>query len=99
MKAILKKSLEVSDHSFLVKDLKEPYFDPNWHFHPQYQIFLVLEGTGTKFIGDYIKPFAPGDLVFLGPNLPHLWRSDHKYFEHNPDLHTHGIVVYFTEKC
>jgi AraC-like DNA-binding protein len=99
MKPILKKSLEAPDHSFVVRELRESHFDPNWHFHPQYQIFLVLEGTGTRFIGDHIKQFSPGDLVFLGPNLPHLWRSDKQYFEMNMGLNTHGIVVYFTEEC
>jgi AraC-like DNA-binding protein len=99
MKAILKKSLEAADHSFMVKELKEAHFDPNWHFHPQYQIFLVLEGTGTRFIGDHIKPFSPGDLVFLGPNLPHLWRSDKQYFDPGFNLSTYGIVIYFTEEC
>eukprot|EP01136_Pigoraptor_vietnamica_P029661 Opistho-1_new@88011 len=80
-----------------MKELKEPYFDPNWHFHPHYQLFVVLEGTGTRFIGDNIKHFEAGDMVFVGPDLPHLWRSDEIYFQGNPELKTHGIVVYFTE--
>lgn len=80
MKRPLRKDLEPVAASFVVKQLSEPHFDPNWHFHPHYQLFLVQESTGTRFIGDSIKPFVPGDLVFLGPNLPHLWRSDEAYF-------------------
>ena len=80
MKQPLRKDLEPVAASFIVKEQVEPHFDPNWHFHPHYQLFLVVEGTGTRFIGDSIKPFGPGDLVFLGPNLPHLWRSDQAYF-------------------
>ncbi|GAB3802187.1 AraC family transcriptional regulator [Spirosoma humi] len=97
MKQPLRKDLEPVAASFIVKKLVEPHFDPNWHFHPQYQLFLVEEGTGTRFIGDSIKPFGPGDLVFLGPNLPHLWRSDQIYFDRQSELKTRGIVVYFTE--
>lgn len=97
MKQPLRKDLEPVNDSFIVKELTEPHFDPNWHFHPHYQLFLVEEGTGTRFIGDSIKPFGPGDLVFLGPNLPHLWRSDQVYFDHQPGLTTKGIVVYFSE--
>ncbi|AKD54527.1 AraC family transcriptional regulator [Spirosoma radiotolerans] len=97
MKQPLRKDLEPVAASFIVKKLVEPHFDPNWHFHPQYQLFLVEEGTGTRFIGDSIKPFGPGDLVFLGPNLPHLWRSDQVYFDRQSTLKTRGIVVYFTE--
>ncbi len=98
MKPPLRKDLEPIASSFTVKTLVEPHFDPNWHFHPHYQLFLVEEGTGTRFIGDSIRPFAPGDLVFLGPNLPHLWRSDQAYFNRVPGLVTKGIVVYFDEE-
>ena len=95
MKQPLRKDLEPVGASFMVKHLTDPYFDPNWHFHSHYQLFLVEEGTGTRFIGDSIKPFGPGDLVFLGPNLPHLWRSDETYFCRQSGLTTKGIVVYF----
>lgn len=97
MKHALRKDLEPVGSSFTVKELVEPHFDPNWHFHPHYQLFLVKEGTGTRFIGDSIKPFAPGDLVFLGPNLPHLWRSDQIYFDKQSGLTAKGVVVYFAE--
>lgn len=97
MKPILKKSLESPTGSYVVRELIEPYFDPNWHFHPHYQLFTVVEGTGTRFIGDDIRPFEAGDTVFLGPNIPHLWRSDRIYFDSAFPLKTHGIVVYFTE--
>jgi len=97
MKQPLRKDLEPVATSFIVKELVESHFDPNWHFHPHYQLFLVEEGTGTRFIGDSIKPFGPGDLVFLGPNLPHLWRSDQVYFDKYSGLITRGIVVYFAE--
>jgi AraC-like DNA-binding protein len=55
----------------------------------------VLEGTGTRIIGDRVQPFRKGDVVFTGPNLPHVWRSDREYFEHNAGLSTEGIVIYF----
>lgn len=97
MKPLLKKSVESAVYSFTLKELKEPHFDPNWHFHPHYQLFTVLEGSGTRFIGDNIRHFEAGDTVFLGPNIPHLWQSDRAYFEHNSGLSTHGIVIYFTE--
>lgn len=97
MKQPLRKDLEPVSTSFIVKELVESHFDPNWHFHPHYQLFLVEEGTGTRFIGDSIKPFRPGDLVFLGPNLPHLWRSDQAYFNKQSGLTTRGIVIYFAE--
>lgn len=97
MKPALQKSAIPENRAFVVKSLTDLHFDPNWHFHPEYQLFVVLAGTGTRFIGDHVAHFSAGDLVFIGPDLPHLWRSDDAYFERNGGLVTQGIVVYFQE--
>tara|TARA_R110001592_G_scaffold8105_2_gene44827 strand:+ start:429055 stop:429984 length:930 start_codon:yes stop_codon:yes gene_type:complete len=100
-KLLLKKAFQKSripeQNAFVVKELIAPTFDKNWHFHPEYQLFLVLEGKGTRFIGDDMRPFKANDLVVTGPNLPHLWRNDQEYFEKDSKLRTRGIVVYFPE--
>lgn len=83
--------------TFEIKNLKAPHFDPNWHFHDEYQLFVVLRGTGTRFIGDHVASFTHGDLVLTGPNLPHLWRSDADYFQLRHEEHTEGVVIYFRE--
>lgn len=80
----------------MIRHLKENHFDANWHFHPEYQIFTVLKGTGTRFVGDHVSPFKPGEVIITGPNLPHLWRSDHEYFD-NKEMDAEGIVIYFQE--
>jgi AraC-like DNA-binding protein/mannose-6-phosphate isomerase-like protein (cupin superfamily) len=97
MKAALQKSPISENCVFEIKHLTAQYFDPNWHFHAEFQLFLVLQGTGTRFIGDHVSPFTSGDLVFTGPNLPHLWQSDHEYFKDEKELMTEGIVIYFPE--
>jgi len=53
-----------------------PFRTVRWHFHPEYEIHLVTATTGRSFIGDYIGRFGPGNLVLVGPNLPHNWISD-----------------------
>ncbi len=97
MKTALHKSAIPDSKIFVVKQLNENHFDPTWHAHPEYQLFFVEEGTGTRFIGDSIKLFKPGELVFTGPHLPHLWRSDEKYFDRNNSLKTSGMVIYLNE--
>jgi AraC-like DNA-binding protein len=97
MKTALQKTPIPDSQAFLVKHLKDPYFDMNWHFHPEYQLFVVLKGSGTRFIGDGVKAFRAGDMVFTGPNLPHVWRSDPEYFEGRSEFRAEGIVVYFGE--
>ena len=97
MKAALHKSTIPPSQIFVIRHLNEKYFDRVWHAHYEYQLFVVLEGTGTRFIGDSIKAFRPGELIFTGPHLPHLWRSDEAYFEKKSNLSTSGIVIYFNE--
>jgi AraC-like DNA-binding protein len=97
LKAALHKSGIPPSQIFVIRNLQEKHFDPVWHAHSEYQLFVVLEGTGTRFIGDSIKAFRPGELIFTGPHLPHLWRSDEAYFEKKSNLSTSGIVIYFNE--
>lgn len=43
------------------------------HRHDQAELTWVLRGQGVRFVGDSAEPFADGDLVLLGPQVPHLW--------------------------
>ncbi|MFL9897303.1 AraC family transcriptional regulator [Paraburkholderia fungorum] len=64
------------DESFKVWSHGYPYRTVRWHFHPEYEIHLIVATTGKMFVGDHISSFVPGNLVLLGPNLPHNWVSD-----------------------
>ena len=97
MKAALHKSAIPPSQIFIVRHLEEKHFDPVWHAHSEYQLFVVLDGTGTRFIGDSIKSFRPGELILTGPNLPHVWRSDESYFDRNNHHTTSGVVIYMNE--
>ncbi len=68
-----------------------------WHAHSEYQFFVVLEGTGTRFTGDSIKIFRPGELILTGPDLPHVWQSDKTYFDRNSSAKISGIVICLNE--
>jgi len=64
------------DQSFKIWSHGYPYRTVRWHFHPEYELHLVTSTEGNCYIGDHIGPFRTGDLVFVGPNLPHNWISD-----------------------
>lgn len=59
--------------SLFARDLIEPVFSAVWHFHPELELTLILNGSGIRFVGDTAEPFSKHDLVLLGPNLPHFW--------------------------
>lgn len=82
------------EESFRVLELRGPHYHCTWHFHPEYQLGIVLKGAGHRIVGDSIAPLEAGDISLLGPNLPHAWQ-----FETAPGARRelHGIVVYFKE--
>lgn len=94
---VIPKTLIPESKSFLIKKITAPHFDPTFHLHPEFQISYVVEGEGNRFVGDNVKPFKANDLVLLGPNLPHVWRSHKAYFEKNSTLSTTVIVLYFQD--
>lgn len=46
-----------------------------WHYHDDYELHLIVAGTGKVFVGDHVGRFASGHLVLTGPRLPHNWIS------------------------
>ncbi|HET7714578.1 MAG TPA: AraC family transcriptional regulator [Bauldia sp.] len=66
-----------------------------WHYHPEYELTLTLNSRGQRYIGDSIAAYDDGDLVLLGPNLPHTWCSAERVREGRPH---HALVMWFTEQ-
>ena len=43
-----------------------------WHHHPEYEIVYLPFGSGKRHIGQHISRYENGQLLFIGPNVPHL---------------------------
>ena len=97
MKPALEHLPKEKDNSFVVKFFDYNYYPTPWHYHPEYEIVMVTESTGKRFIGDHISDFHPGNLAFLGPNIPHTYRNEEKYYAERSALRAKSIVIHFTE--
>jgi AraC-like DNA-binding protein len=65
-------------HNYLCYNVDTPAFDFYWHYHPEYELTFIEIGSGKRMIGDSFNNFTDGDLVLIGPNLPHTWVSNKK---------------------
>lgn len=66
------------DDFFIIMNHQNAKFDFPVHFHPEYELNLVLNAKGKRIIGDSIMDFDTPDLVMIGPNTPHAWTGENK---------------------
>ncbi len=76
MTALLEKKIEKKDESFFIGIFQDNLEKSSWHYHNNFEISFITEGSGKRIVGDSIEEFQPGDLAFIGPNLPHVWIAD-----------------------
>jgi len=73
------------------------YFANPWHFHDELEITFVLKSEGTKFIGDHISEFKPGEIILLGSRLPHYWRNHNSYYQQPLTGAAEAIIIRFNQ--
>ncbi len=97
MKPQLLKISNPPDASFNLFVQNSPYFPMPWHYHPEYEIVLVLESTGKRFVGSSITDFKVGDLCMIGSYLPHYYRNDEEYYVKDSGIKAKSLVMHFLE--
>ena len=99
MKPILEKlTTQEPRYSFVLQKDEFDYYPTPWHYHPEYELVLVVKSTGQRIVGDSMEKFEDGELIFMGPNLPHVFNNDPEYYRGNPDLRAEAIVIHFNEE-
>jgi AraC-like DNA-binding protein len=81
--------ITTSSVSWKVHRVYLPRFEPDWHFHPEYELTCILQGAGTRLVGDSVEDYVAGDVTLIGPELPHTYVSTP-----GPTMHE-AIVVQF----
>jgi AraC-like DNA-binding protein len=95
MKPKLLKVPKTPTHSFSVREDRDPFINNRWHYHSEVELIYFHQGGGTQFVGDHIKRFQSGDIILVGPNLPHYWRYDEPYFKGEKQVHS--TVIHFSK--
>ncbi len=65
----------------------------NWHFHPEIEIALVLEGHGQALIGDWVSNFERAQLYLIGENLAHDFISHEDHTARFLVLQFNGLLL------
>ncbi|GAO43871.1 AraC family transcriptional regulator [Flavihumibacter petaseus] len=80
---------------FTVLERNEHFFNSPLHVHPEFELVYVRESFGKRIIGNGIEPFEPGDMVLIGPQLPHVWINDEMFMEGRADKRARSLILYF----
>lgn len=76
MTASFEKIIIKNEASFSIGIFQDNLEKSTWHYHDNHEISFITEGSGKRIVADSIEEFNPGDLVFIGRNLPHVWLVD-----------------------
>ncbi|MBX3253063.1 MAG: AraC family transcriptional regulator [Chitinophagaceae bacterium] len=98
---MLKPTLEslrtAASNSFLVRRFNEKAFSAPYHFHPELELTLILKGEGKRYVGNNMSQYTAGDLVLLGADLPHCWKSEN--LVKGKISNASSVVLQFREDC
>mgnify|MGYP006173569667 CR=1 FL=1 len=99
MKASLEHLDPQENSSFQLKEVIQNRFDAPYHYHPAFELTLIISGEGKRFVGNHITDFHPGDLVLLGANLPHCWQNHRQDWltETEDAQQAQALVIHFTQ--
>jgi AraC-like DNA-binding protein len=97
MNPIYEKIPTKQSDSFHVHRAVHKYLYTPWHYHPEIEILYVHKGTGTRYAGNSVAPFEPGEIVMIGPHIPHVWQNDKKFYKESSRLFAEVWVIHFLE--
>lgn len=80
--------------SYTLRVFEELEFTAPFHFHPEFELTAILKGKGNRFVGDHMASFDAGDLLLLGSNLPHCWKSETNTTH---EISAHSVVIQFKQ--
>lgn len=81
------------ENAFLARRDTIPCIEGNWHFHKELELIFFIKSQGTRYVGNSIGKFAPGEVYLIGSNLPHLFKNDQAYYKKDTLTEAVDLVV------
>ncbi|MDW5289227.1 AraC family transcriptional regulator [Formosa sp. PL04] len=93
MKVLPFKIPKPQQNALVFQDDLDLIFYDKLHQHEEIQLSLIVSGEGSLIVGDTINHYATGDILIIGSNLPHVFKSDE-----NTDKPSHMLTLFFTRQ-
>lgn len=77
------------DESFRAFSYQAPFFNTDYHQHPELELTLITQGNGHRLIGDHLESISHGELILIGRDLPH------RYWGQPATMPSEAFVVQF----
>ena len=93
MEIIYEKIFVSHNYSFITRKLQMIPNSNKIHSHRNFELNYVVSGSVKRIVGNSISGYSKGDLVLLGPNIPHCWVNLETELDTVPEC----IVTHFNE--
>ena len=76
MKVLPFKIPKPESNALVYQEDHETIFYNQLHQHEEIQISYIVQGSGSLILGDSINYYKSNDILVIGENIPHVFRSD-----------------------
>ncbi len=82
-------------HTVIVQEDTMKNFYPHFHRHIESQITWIINGEGTLICGETMQNFKTNDLFIIGPNQPHVFKTDNKSIKGIPHKDFQSLTLFY----
>jgi len=97
MKELLEEIKLNPEESFFIGIFQDHIDKSYWHYHQEFELSFITEGSGQRIIGDSTEVFHPGDLIFIGPRIPHVWYPDARHRRQHSGRTLESVYMLFNQ--
>jgi AraC-like DNA-binding protein len=65
-----------NNRALIYREFNYDEVNVEYHSHDEFEITYIEQGKGKRIIGSEIQEYHEGDLVIIGPGVPHLYQGD-----------------------